>query len=107
MCARQNLGGAGSKARVRRVLLVHEQAHAKSEVLWRVHLGWIALDELVAGREACESEVTLKEQREGLERPGQNKSPFATAEDVDGQTGPAEEGDIFNGLFAILEFKPE
>lgn len=80
-------GQAGSQARVRRVLLAHEQAakSAKSEVLWRVHL-WVGLWahgsmslQQVAGRKTCEREITLEEQREGLERLGQKKSPTAAA----------------------------
>lgn len=77
-------GQAGSQARVRRVLLAREQA-AKSEVLWRVHL-WVGLWahgsmslQQVAGRKTCEREITLEEQREGLERLGQKKSPTAAA----------------------------
>lgn len=33
----------------------------------------------MAGRKTCEIEITLEEQREGLERLGQKKSPTAAA----------------------------
>lgn len=83
--ARQDLGGAGRlPGKSEEGALGTEQA-AKSEVLWRVHL-WVGLWahgsmslQQVAGRKTCEREITLEEQREGLERLGQKKSPKAAA----------------------------